>query len=106
MHLPRFSATPELSRLVRHLRLLGFDSTWSEDRSQEEVLEEVRSEGRILLTRDEGLCHRASGATSYRVLQDGRDEELVEVLDRFGLREPVRAGKGYFSLCLQCNAPL
>jgi uncharacterized protein with PIN domain len=102
----RFSAGPELARLARHLRLVGFDTTWKEDRGTGELLEEARSEGRILLSRDAGVCERAQAGLAHQVVSEDRDAELVEVLDRFGLRDRVRSGKGFFTICLQCNGPL
>lgn len=109
----RFSLSSNLGRLARHLRLLGFDTTWSTDRPLTEALEEARQEGRALLVtaseRDELTATCAGSVEGVRihgVEQTGNAEQLTEVLHRFELVEPVRSGKGYLSRCLDCNHEL
>ncbi len=57
---PRFVLDVHLGRLARYLRLLGFDSVYSNDRSDDELLAVSRGQDRVLLTRDVGLLERAA----------------------------------------------
>jgi len=55
---PRFVADVHLGRLARLLRLVGFDTRWRNDLTDEELATIGRREHRILLTRDRGLLKR------------------------------------------------
>ena len=52
---PRFLTDVHLGKLTRHLRLLGFNTLYQHDYSDQEIIEEVKNKKRIVLTRDIGL---------------------------------------------------
>ena len=56
---PRFVLDVHLGRLARLLRLLGFDSLWRNDITDDELVAISVGEKRLLLTRDRGLLKRA-----------------------------------------------
>jgi len=99
---PRFVADAHLGALARGLRLLGFDTVLAGDGADHAIAELADTQARILLSRDrELLKHRRVGRG--RLLRALRpDDQLVEVLLRFGLRDAIRP----FTRCLECNAPL
>ena len=55
--IPRFIADAMLGKLARWLRLLGYDTLYSQE-SDSIIVQHARSQDRILLTRDRGLAAR------------------------------------------------
>ena len=95
-----------LAKLARHLRMLGFDSLWTSELNNDEILNFSRDEKRVILTRDRELYIRADERLRHYVQAIDPQEQLVEVLEKFGLFAHVQSGKGFLSRCLQCNAPI
>jgi uncharacterized protein with PIN domain len=99
---PRFVADGHLGRLAAYLRLLGFDTSYRKEASDDELARISREQHRILLTRDRGLLKRGAVTHGYYVRHTDPRLQLREVVDRFDL-----AGRAApFSRCLRCNAPL
>jgi uncharacterized protein with PIN domain len=99
---PRFVLDVHLGRLARLLRLLGFDSLYSNAASEPSLAQASRAEHRIILTRDRGLLKRAEVTHGYCVRSTCPREQLAEVVARFDL---VRAARP-FTRCLACNGVL
>jgi hypothetical protein len=102
MRTVRFVLDVHLGRLARHLRLLGFDTSYARDRTDAELVAISTGEQRILLTRDLGLLkHRAVTHGCYVRSTDPR-RQLIEVVRRLHLSERIEP----FSRCLDCNGLL
>lgn len=99
---PRFVLDIHLGRLARLLRLLGFDSLWRNDLTDDELATISVREARILLTRDRGLLKRAEITHGYLVRETDRFRQVVEVVRRFDLCGAITP----FGRCLQCNGVL
>jgi hypothetical protein len=99
---PRFLADVHLGRLVRYLRLLGFDTSYSTRAGDRELAARSAREERILLTRDRGLLFRACVRDGYYVRASDAREQVQEVARRYLLRDKVRP----FVRCLRCNGEL
>jgi uncharacterized protein with PIN domain/sulfur carrier protein ThiS len=97
----RFVADVHLGKLARHLRLIGIDTAYRADADDEALANLSNREGRILLTRDQGLLKRRIVAHGYFVRSTLPQHQLVEVLQRFG---PLDTRP--FSRCLRCNVVL
>jgi uncharacterized protein with PIN domain len=98
----RFVLDTHLGRLAGHLRMLGFDTVYHNDCSDDE-LARISSEGkRILLTKDRGLLKRNMVTHGYYVRGTHPREKLIEVLQRFDLFGQVQP----FTRCIRCNGPL
>lgn len=98
----RFVLDTHLGRLAGYLRMLGFDTIYSNDCSDEE-LAKISSEGkRILLTKDRGLLKRNIVTHGYYVRGTQPREKLIEVLRRFDLLQQVQP----FTRCIRCNGLL
>ena len=95
-----------LGKLARHLRMLGFDSSWRDDYADPELLRISLEEGRVLLTRDHALHDQADPDRRHYVQAIEPGKQVLEVLQRFELVETVRSGKGFLSRCLECNTPI
>jgi uncharacterized protein with PIN domain len=94
----RFAADVHLGKLARRLRLVGLDTAWRADLDDASLAELAAREGRMLLTRDQGLLKRRAVAHGYYVRETHPHRQMVEVLRRFG---PLDLQP--FSRCLRCN---
>jgi uncharacterized protein with PIN domain/sulfur carrier protein ThiS len=97
----RFAADVHLGTLARRLRLVGLDTAYRADANDAELADLADREGRILLTRDQGLLKRRLVVHGYFVRETLPHRQLVEVLRRFG---PLDLHP--FSRCLRCNGLL
>jgi hypothetical protein len=97
-----FVADVHLGKLVRRLRLLGYDCWYGPDFDDAVLAEQSATENRVLLTRDRGLLMRAAVRHGIFVRSDAASEQLRQVVWRMGLaNQPPRS-----PLCLKCNAAL
>ena len=95
----QFVLDVHLGRLAAYLRLAGFDAVYRNDHDDAE-LANIASDGRVLLTRDQGLLKRRAVTRGYWLRTTSPRAQLAEVLRRFDLSKAVRP----FSRCLRCNA--
>ena len=98
----RFILDNHLGRLATYLRMMGFDTLYRNDYQDQQLAELCQMEDRLLLTRDQHLLMRSAIRRGYLVRAKIPRQQLVEVLDRFGLVEFVRP----FKRCLRCNGTL
>src|SRR5437867_13013531 len=66
-----------LGSLARWLRFMGYDTAYPEPGPERTLVECVRTEDRILLTRDKELAARVTGA--IRIQSDIFDDQIREV---------------------------
>ena len=85
-----------LGSLARWLRFMGYDTAYPEPGPDRTLIERVRSEDRILLTRDKELAARVSDAV--RIRSDILDDQIREVAAALSLHlvSPL-------SRCSLCN---
>ncbi len=88
-----------LGRLASWLRLLGYDTVYS-DAGDHELARQARAQDRVLLTRDTQLSKRR-GIDTLLIRSDTLEDQLRQVIDEFGLSQSK-----VFSRCPTCNAPL
>jgi uncharacterized protein with PIN domain len=98
----RFVLDTHLGRLAGYLRMLGFDTVYSNDCDDEELAKIASQEKRILLTKDRGLLKRNLVTHGYCVRGTHPREKLIEVLRRFDLLQQVQP----FTRCIRCNGLL
>jgi uncharacterized protein with PIN domain len=98
----RFTADAHLGGLARLLRMAGFDTIYRNDIDDAEIEVLAQREGRVALTRDRDLLKRRGVDFGCYVRALHSQEQLREVVLRYGLAERARP----FTLCLHCNAPL
>jgi uncharacterized protein with PIN domain len=98
----RFIADVNVLKLGRLLILLGFDVAGSSSFSDDQIADMAESESRIVLTRDTTLLKRRKIVFARRIRADLPYDQVVEVVDFFGLRGQT----AFFSRCTQCNQPL
>jgi uncharacterized protein with PIN domain len=91
---PSFLVDGMLGSLNRWLRICGYETEFSGDSSDEELLERGREKGMILLTRDRNLIREArrSGVDAFLVKGSSDEEKLASVAREYGLvLDPVMA---------------
>jgi hypothetical protein len=98
----RFVLDVHLGKLVLYLRMVGFDTLYNNEFSDDELVRISANERRILLTRDRGLLKRSNVTHGYYVRATNPPLQLVEVLHRFDLFKMSQP----FRRCLRCNEML
>lgn len=99
---PKFVLDTHLGKLASYLRMLGFDTVYRNDFSDEELARISQHEDRYLLTRDRGLLKRKSVTFGYHLNSTNAREQLAEVIRRFRLADRLRP----FQRCIACNGEL
>jgi uncharacterized protein len=98
----RFVLDTHLGKLAAYLRMLGLDTAYDRDYTDEQVARLSQDEKRILLTRDRGLLKRNRVIRGYFLRATSPREQLIEVLRRFDLFASISP----FERCMRCNGLL
>lgn len=98
----RFVLDVHLGRLARALRMLGFDSCYRNDYTDQEIAHIAEAENRIALTRDVGLLKQKSIRWGYWLRSQHLYEQLKEVTSHFDLKDKIQP----FSRCIACNGTI
>ena len=99
LRVTRFMVDVNLGKLARRLRMLGFDSAYSNRLGDAEVVDTAIREKRIILTRDRRLLFRKAVTHGYWVRSDDPATQLEEVLRRLDLGAQIRP----LQRCIECN---
>ena len=73
---PRLLVDAMLGRLVRWLRLLGYDAAYWRDGSDEALIAAAQAEDRLIVTRDHALAGRR-GVRAVLIAAEGLDEQIA-----------------------------
>jgi uncharacterized protein with PIN domain len=95
----KFVLDVHLGKLMRILRMLGFDSVYRNDFNDEEIISLALKENRIILTRDRGILKNKSVTHGYCIRSTRPLTQVVEVIRRFDLTGQVKP----FNRCICCN---
>lgn len=99
---PRFVLDVHLGKLAGYLRMLGFDTLYSNNATDEALAGIAEKEGLILLTFDRGLLKRRQVTIGGLVFSRTAKEQLQEVMERFELWDRIRP----LTRCIVCNGLL
>ena len=99
LRVPSFIADVHLGKLVKMMRMLGFDTYYENDLDDEQIVRIANRENRIILTRDKGLLKRKDVTHGYWVRSQNPEEQAREVVKRFHLEKLARP----FIRCVECN---
>jgi hypothetical protein len=102
LRITRFILDAHLGKLARYLRMLGFDSLYRNDYSDEEIIETARDQKRIILTRDKLLLRSPRVSHGYYVRSVEKHAQLTEIVKKFDLCSQFKS----FSRCMTCNTEL
>jgi uncharacterized protein len=95
----KFILDVHLGKLARLLRLLGFDVWYDNQYLDKEIINLVKKEERIVLTRDIGLLKQKAVVWGYWLRSQESFKQLEEVIYRYQLKKSIQP----FSRCLLCN---
>ena len=96
---PKFIIDVNLGKLIRLLRMLGFDAITNKGDSDLEIASKANRDLRILLTRDRNLLKINSITHGHWVHSIEPLEQVIEVIQRFDLWSQIVP----FSRCIKCN---
>ena len=99
---PKFILDVHLGTLARYMRMIGLDTLYKNEFTDEEIVEISLKERRAILTKDRGILKRSEVTHGYWIRSSKTIEQLKEVLLRFDLKDQIKE----FSRCLLCNSIL
>jgi len=99
---PKFVLDVHLGKLTRYLRMLGFDSLYKNNFSDDEIFRISVDERRSVLTRDRRLLMRRDLERGYWIRSQLIPEQVREVISKFDLEKSLHL----FSICTLCNGKL
>lgn len=98
----KFIVDVNLGKLARYLRLLGFDTLFSTNYKDIEIIRIAEKEKRLILTRDKELLKNHRVLRGYWVRATEPNEQVKEILKKFDLSKEIKP----FSRCTICNHEL
>jgi uncharacterized protein len=102
----RFIVDHNVGKLVRRLRLMGYDSVFFTREDDGLMVKQALAEDRILLTRDTGVMKRrliTSGRVKAILLEsEDPQQQMRQLISSLDLKSQVKP----FTLCLEDNALL
>jgi uncharacterized protein len=103
---PKFIVDENAGKLVKLLRLLGFDAIFFNKGKDSQLVDIALSEGRILLTRDTHVPERrpviSGRVQTILIKSDNIEDQIKQVTAELNLTDWTRS----FTLCLEDNQPL
>ncbi len=102
LRVPKFVLDVHLGTLARYLRMLGLDSLYKNNYSDDEIIYLSLNEKRTILTKDKGILKRKEITHGCYVRSIYPVVQLKEVVERFDLYNYFKE----FSRCMECNTLL
>lgn len=98
----KFILDVHLGTLAKYLRILGFDTLYENNYSDDQIVEYALREERTILTKDRGILKRNNVTRGYFVRNTQPEKQLEEITKRFDLKGSIKE----FTRCLVCNSLL
>lgn len=91
-----------LGKLAKWLKILGFDTVYFSKIEDSELLALAQKEGRVLLSRDNGLIEKSRDLKSLFINSEDWKIQVGQVLSAYDLWKDIRT----YSRCIECNVQL
>ncbi|MCH7605620.1 MAG: Mut7-C RNAse domain-containing protein [Chloroflexi bacterium] len=101
----RFVVDVNVGRLAKWLRVMGYDTLFPREAGDNELVRIAIKEGRVLVTRDEGIARRRAVRLGQMRLVRIEDDDLRSQLKQL-VRDLQLDRKSGFSRCVRCNQRL
>jgi uncharacterized protein with PIN domain len=98
----KFVLDTHLGKLAKYLRMLGFDTLYSNDYEDEQLAQIASEQQRIVLSRDRGLLKRKIIEYGHYVRHTQPLEQLSEIMQWLDIHKYMNP----FSRCTTCNGLL
>ena len=98
----KFIADVMLGRLAKWLRILGYDTLYDSNFTDDELFFKAHQEKRILLTRDSDLAKRMNPKYCFFIDEQAVREQVKQVIAQFDLNTE----QYLFTRCTLCNEPI
>ena len=95
----KFVLDVHLGKLVKRMRLLGFDVDYDKSRDDEELAMISENENRVLLSRDRQLMMRKNVSRGLYIRSTDPEKQIIELLERLDLWRLCSP----FTRCVECN---
>lgn len=103
---PRFIVDNNVGRLVKWLRIMGYNTLFFNGSNDSHMIATALVEGRVILTRDTQIMKRrvvTSGQLKAILIKSDEPElQMHQVIDSLNLDCQFKP----FTICLECNQPL
>jgi uncharacterized protein len=98
----KFIADVHLGKLTKYLRLCGYDTFYSTDLDDNEIIEMAAYDKRVILTRDKEMLKSKKVTHGFWIRSQNPRIQLKEVFGHLDIKRP----KALFTRCLECNGLL
>ncbi len=102
LRVTKFILDVHLGKLSRYLRILGFDTLYTNSYDDPEIVKIAKDEDRIILTRDVDLLKNGDVTHGYWIRSQKPRQQLSDVIRRYQLR----ADFSPFKRCIICNGKI
>ena len=99
---PHFILDVHLGKLVKYLRLAGFDCLYETNYTDPQIIEISVAERRIILTRDKGILKNKKVTHGCYIHSNKPKEQFLEIINRLQLENQIRP----FTRCTICNGEI
>jgi len=99
---PKFVLDVHLGKLAKYMRMLGLDTAYENNYTDEMIVGISLKEKRTILTKDLGILKRKEVTHGYYVRNMGVEKQITEIIERFDLTKSINK----LTRCLKCNGIL
>lgn len=99
---PAFVCDVHLGRLCKYLRILGFDTSYSNDYAPQQMIEISNREKRIILSRSINLIRHKEITRAYWIRSAKSLEQLKDLMNGLDIMKWAQP----FTRCIRCNSKL
>ena len=102
-NIPRFFVDAMLGNIAKKLRLLGYDTKYSSNIADDNLIEFAKVEDRIIISRDNDLVNKAenSGIKSIFLQKASEGNQLFEIAKKMNIKKLIINGNS--ARCPKCN---
>ncbi len=88
---PKFVLDVHLGTLSKYMRMLGFDTRYKNNFSDNEIIKMSLNEKRTIVTRDIGILKHKKVTRGYFVRNTNPKKQIAEIINRFDLKERLKS---------------
>jgi uncharacterized protein with PIN domain len=91
-----------LGKLAKYIRMLGFDTIYENNFTDEFIIDKSIAENRIILTRDIGILKNGKTKHGYWLRSQEPRQQIGEIIKKYNLFSYIKP----FTRCIKCNGLL